>query len=293
MSAPAGGRTADRQRLVDLGDEVFAVVNGDGGMGLSNSTVLLDGGRAVVIDTMLLPRMNAPVRKELQRRNATAGLVVNTHQHVDHMGGNGAFPEARAVAPAEAARALGLMAQDTSFLPRLMPAFASELAGLELRLPEPVDPHTLPLPHGAEARVFRNAHSIVDLAVWLPRQRVLVAGDLCFHGVTPLAVHGSISGWIGALDRLIALDPAVVVPGHGEVTGPEALHALRDYLKGLWATARQAADEGATASDAAAVARSFDAGTAGGWREPERSALNVRVALGEITGDPLPLGPPR
>ncbi|MGV4924100.1 MBL fold metallo-hydrolase [Streptomyces sp. BHT-5-2] len=283
----------DAQRTVDLGDGAFAVVNGDGGMGLSNSTVLVDDGRAVVIDTMLLPRMNARTREELRARNTTAELILNTHQHVDHMGGNGAFPGVRAVAPEGAAAALRRMAEDTAFLPRLMPAFAPELTDLELRLPEPVDPEALVLPHEARALVFENAHSIVDLAVWLPGQRLLVAGDLCFHGVTPLARHGSVAGWIGALDRLIDLEPSVVVPGHGEVTGPHVLHVLRDYLQRLWSAACRAVEEGATAADTAAVADNFDAGPVAEWGEPQRTSLNLRVALGELTGDPLPLGPPR
>ena len=36
--------------------------------------------------------------------------------------------------------------------------------------------------------------------------------------------------WIEALDRLEALGPRVVVPGHGEVGGPELIETLRAYL---------------------------------------------------------------
>ena len=55
-----------------------------------------------------------------------------------------------------------------------------------------------------------------DVVAWLPAERILVAGDLVDHPV-PYAFSGYPGEWIGSLDRLAALDPALVVPGHGEV----------------------------------------------------------------------------
>ena len=55
-----------------------------------------------------------------------------------------------------------------------------------------------------------------DVVAWLPAERILVAGDLVDHPV-PYAFAGYPSDWIGTLDRLAALDPLLVVPGHGEV----------------------------------------------------------------------------
>lgn len=54
-----------------------------------------------------------------------------------------------------------------------------------------------------------------DVVVWLPAERILIAGDLVDHPV-PYAFGGYPSEWAGTLDRLVALRPAVVVPGHGE-----------------------------------------------------------------------------
>jgi cyclase len=55
-----------------------------------------------------------------------------------------------------------------------------------------------------------------DVVAWLPAERILVAGDLVDHPV-PYAFAGYPGEWIGTLDRLAALDPLLVVPGHGEV----------------------------------------------------------------------------
>ncbi len=54
-----------------------------------------------------------------------------------------------------------------------------------------------------------------DVVAWLPAERILVAGDLVDHPV-PYAFAGYPSDWIATLDRLAALDPAIVLPGHGE-----------------------------------------------------------------------------
>ena len=54
-----------------------------------------------------------------------------------------------------------------------------------------------------------------DVVAWLPAERILVAGDLVDHPV-PYAFGGYPNEWIVTLGRLAALDPALVVPGHGE-----------------------------------------------------------------------------
>lgn len=54
-----------------------------------------------------------------------------------------------------------------------------------------------------------------DVIAWLPAERILVAGDLVDHPV-PYAFGGYPNEWIVTLGRLAALDPLLVVPGHGE-----------------------------------------------------------------------------
>jgi cyclase len=61
-----------------------------------------------------------------------------------------------------------------------------------------------------------RGHTAGDTVVWLPQERILVAGDLVAHPV-PYAFGGYPSDWVGTLGRLAALKPAAIVPGHGEV----------------------------------------------------------------------------
>lgn len=280
------------QLVTDVADGVFAVVNGDGTLGLANSCVLLDGRTATVVDTMLTPSMAQGVRDAVGARNAVAAQVVNTHNHMDHVGGNVVFPEASVVAHPTTARIIGLMARQHDWLPGLFPRHADELARLEFRTPTAAL-DDLVLPSGARLLVHEQAHSPVDLAVWMPEQEVLVTGDLCSNGIVPLARHGRLAVWIDALDALLALGPRAVVPGHGPVGGPDALRAVRGYLALVRETGVRlvAAGAGAEAIDDALAG--LDLGAVGDWLEQGRHRVNLEVALAEASGTPLPVGPPR
>ena len=72
-----------------------------------------------------------------------------------------------------------------------------------------------------------------DVIAWLPGERILVAGDLVDHPV-PYAFAGYPGDWIATLDRLAALDPALVVPGHGEVLrGKGYIERVAALIRGI------------------------------------------------------------
>ena len=61
----------------------------------------------------------------------------------------------------------------------------------------------------------------------LPAERVLFSGDILFCGAHPIAWAGPVSNWIAACERILAMDVDVIVPGHGPVTGKQAVRELR------------------------------------------------------------------
>jgi glyoxylase-like metal-dependent hydrolase (beta-lactamase superfamily II) len=89
------------------------------------------------------------------------------------------------------------------------------------------------------------AHTPEDLVVYAERSRVLFAGDLVFRGRIPFVGQADSRGWIDALAGLIALRPALIVPGHGAVSGDPVtdLELTRDYLVFLRQTMGAAAAE--------------------------------------------------
>ena len=68
-----------------------------------------------------------------------------------------------------------------------------------------------------------------DTYAYLPKEKVLITGDILVLPI-PFAVGGTFpADWIATLQKLIALDPEVVIPGHGTTEG--AKQALEQNLQ--------------------------------------------------------------
>ncbi|MEP6678401.1 MAG: MBL fold metallo-hydrolase [Betaproteobacteria bacterium] len=77
-----------------------------------------------------------------------------------------------------------------------------------------------------------GAHSPEDLMMYVVEDRLLFCGDLLFAGRVPFVGNADSKGWLKAMDRMLALDPAIVVPGHGAASRDvrRDLTTTRDYL---------------------------------------------------------------
>ena len=80
-----------------------------------------------------------------------------------------------------------------------------------------------------------GAHSPEDLMMFVEPDRLLFAGDLIFAGRVPFVGTADSAGWLKAMDKMIALQPAVVIPGHGPASRDveRDLVLTRDYLSYL------------------------------------------------------------
>lgn len=89
------------------------------------------------------------------------------------------------------------------------------------------------------------AHSDEDLVMLVKQDGVLYAGDLVFLGRIPFVGDADAAAWSRALDKLLAMKPRVLVPGHGPAsTKPAAdLVFTRDYLNYLRSSMSKAAND--------------------------------------------------
>src|SRR6516165_3228632 len=130
------------------------------------------------------------------------------------------------------------------------------------------------------------AHTAGDVVVHLPDDDVVFTGDILFHGGHPIVWAGPVRNWIAACDRLLDLDAATVVPGHGPLATPGAVRDLKGYFEYLLAEARVRFDAGMTPLDAA---RDIELGPYAGWGEGERLVVNVQALYrdfgAELPGD--------
>ena len=119
------------------------------------------------------------------------------------------------------------------------------------------------------------------MVAWIPEHRVLFTGDLVFNGGTPFVLMGSVAGSLVALDCVMELEPDVIVPGHGEVCGPEVVDVAGEYLRFLHRSPPRPERPGSPLSRRPARP------TSGPWPalgHPERLVGNLHRAFAECEG---------
>lgn len=289
--------------MLEVADGVWAYFQPDGGWGWSNAGLVTGDGLSLLVDTLFDLRLTAEMLEAMRRVTPAAAdirTVVNTHANGDHCYGNSLLATAEIVGSArcaeemrhvppslmadmmEAAPGLGPVGE---FLQRIFGPFCFE--GIELKVPERTFEGELDLQVGKRTvRLLEvgPAHTAGDVVVHLPDEGVVFTGDILFHGGHPIVWVGPVSNWIAACDRILALTPTTVVPGHGPLAGVSAVADMKGYFEFLTREARPRYDAGLTPLDAA---RDIDLGPYEGWGEPERLVVNIH-ALYRDFGAELP-----
>ena len=94
------------------------------------------------------------------------------------------------------------------------------------------------------------AHSKGDAVAYLPREKILVTGDLCVNwtwGNNVADPDADYDNWIRVLDDLAQWDVGIVIPGHGSLSDTATLRAQRVYLADMQQQVRAGIRAGKTA----------------------------------------------
>jgi cyclase len=286
--------------LRQIATNVYACLQEDRGLGTSNSGLVNRGGGLVVDTFWDLPHTRQLIELYARVWESPARRVVNTHHNGDHCWGNQLFPGAEiighrlcAAAFAHESPALMQMLRDTTQSDN--PAIASiaqalapwDFSGIELTPPTTLMEDLLVLDLDGlpvHLRYVGPAHTAGDVIVHLPEQRVVFAGDVLFRLCTPIGWQGTFDRWITALDEIVALDPQVIVPGHGPLCGSEGAREMQAYLQYVRSEARRFFEAGLSTLEAA---RRIDLGPYASWTEPERILFNIERAYREFRGEPF------
>ena len=154
---------------------------------------------------------------------------------------------------------------------RLVKHYMEVVPGAETVLPDIDVTEAMTLRRGErtiEIRHLGAGHTKADLVVWLPKERIAATGDLV---VWPVPLVGNdqshVRDWPATLDALLALDPAIFVPGHGPLLrNPDYSKQMRDLFASI------------NAQVAAAVAR-------GDSLEATRKAVDLSAFRAQFAGD--------
>ena len=300
-AAPAGDPCPDAvapgaAALHEIADGVFAWVQPDGSWWINNAGAVSAGDGTIVVDTCAT---EARTRRFLAALAAATGdrplrLAVNTHQHGDHTYGNSLLPDTTVIVGHERMREALLADPLIEGCPPIWEP-VPDWGRVTRRVPTVALRSDLTLYAGDRRVELRHpgepAHTPGDVVAWVPDARVLFAGDLVFHGITPLVFMGSLDGALRSLDWLAAFGADRVVPGHGPlVAGADLPAVLADherYYRVVLAAAEAGTRDRLTPLQAA---QRCDLGDMADWPDGERLVANLHRAYADRAGVALDVG---
>lgn len=99
---------------------------------------------------------------------------------------------------------------------------------------------------------FGHAHSPDDMQLWLPEDEVLISGDFAFNvRMLPVLEHTDMLAWQENWAQLEALNPKIIIPGHGGVTDLETVtHYTMGYVNYMVEEVTKVLDDGGDLTDA-------------------------------------------
>lgn len=263
-----GYSAAFEVRFERVAEGVYAYIGETGGRTFENYGLNANYGLVVTAEGALLidsgsSYQGAELLAQAARRVTAQPIrwVINSGSQDQRWLGNGYFRAQGAELMAHAGAQADMRQRGQAHLNQLRPVLKRRLLGTELVLPQrwlQGASQTLNLGGVAlEVHYRGGGHSPGDVVLWLPQQKVAFAGDVVYVqrmlGMNPAS---RTQPWLASFDALEALQPAVVVPGHGPLTTLEqARRDTRDLLAALRQHMKAAVAE---MTDMDSAVKSFD-----------------------------------
>ena len=132
-----------------------------------------------------------------------------------------------------------------------------------------------------QIRFLGRAHTAGDVVVYLPRERIVITGDMLTTGLSNMS-DAFVNEWVTTLDELKKLDFDTVLPGHGDAfTDKAKIDYFQAYLRDVWTEVGRLKQQGVSAEEAVEAGRPDEAqGTlpehSGSRRSSPRSYADLR-----------------
>lgn len=284
--------------LAQTSSHTYAYLQPDGGWGWSNSGLIVGKHDSILVDTLFDLRLTQRMLDDMQAiLPGPIDTLVNTHHNGDHCFGNELLPQAEIIA--HRACRDELLKIPPAVIAQLLVAFGDTPAGryaqqcfkdfdfsnITLTPPTRVfdDRFTLSIDDDPVELVYLGpAHTSGDIIVHYPKEQVVFTGDLLFHLCTPIIWEGTCAQWVAALDAILALDVAHIIPGHGPLADKAGVQLQKAYLLYIWDRSKELYERGVPVEEAV---RHIDLGQYAEWGESERIAANVMRFYQEHAGE--------
>jgi glyoxylase-like metal-dependent hydrolase (beta-lactamase superfamily II) len=291
LQQPAGTvHTGKAFRFNKVKEGVYHAV-GTGALSVvGNSSIIVNDTDVVVVDDHVSPAAASVLLDELKDiTNKPVRTVINTHFHYDHAHGNQVFGKDVEIIGHEFTREMllggksiamplyknyldGLPGQIENLKKRIAAepdAAAKATLQTQLQVAEnnrasqaelkPTPPNVtlqtrMTLYRGdreIQIRFLGRAHTAGDVVVYLPRERVVITGDMLTSALSNMS-DAFVNEWPATLDELKKLDFDTVLPGHGDAfTDKAKIDYFQAYLRDVWTEVSRLKQQGVPAEEAA------------------------------------------
>lgn len=175
-------------------------------------------------------------------------LVINTHYHNDHLGGNAYYKEKNIEIIGDAAikDAYEKIPERFDSYKRVVSKEAWEKSVVTLPS-KYIDSNLTIKAKNGDLTVFKpskKAHTNADIVVYYPASKTVIAGDLAYNQMIVPIRDGSVKGFLEALKEINKLDFSHIIGGHGKTTGRESYDFVLSYMTKLRDGVKKAIDKG-------------------------------------------------
>ena len=224
--------------VTKIGDGVYAALGEDGGAAGSNAGFIVGKDGVAVVDTFTSVAPAKELLAEIRKvTNLPIKYVINTHYHLDHVGGNAVFSDAGATIVAQQNVAAWERTENLKFFgANPTPERRALVEGLVLPTKTYIDKIDLSLGDRTVKVRYMLGHTGGDSVVFVKDKNtdVVFGGDIIWQKHLPNLIDASTAPWIDTLAKLLAAHPkATFVSGHGGTATVVDVKDFRDYLVAL------------------------------------------------------------
>jgi len=249
----------------------------------SNAGIILTSEGVVLIDSGHNPPDSVAINNAIKKLTPLpVRYLINTEPHSDHTTGHYVFSPPAMIIAHEGATESMKQAYNPKRNEKLMadyPEMRESFKGFKMITPHIEYRQKMTLNVGErnfELHYLKNVHSEADTAIWLPKERVLfsaaVAGIKRFSNIRP---NVQIPDMLSAMKMMKALNPEIVVPGHGAPGTTKIFDDSIQYYSLLLERVGKMAKEGKSLET---IKKELRMPEADDWASKERIDTNIEAA---------------
>lgn len=237
-----------------IGKNVYVEIKGATTAACNPSFVTTSEG-IVLIDTPYLPMDAIKWREEIAKRGEMR-YIINTEHHNDHTTGNFFFPGpviAHQQTRVEFANSVGTAEDVRQRFRNQLPEAITLLANYQPKPPSITFSERLTLYLGEHSFELMHlpGHTLGQIGVYIPQEKVVFTGDNFANGVRPSLAYAYPYEWVNSLKKLLSMEVDWVVPGHGQICGKDKMQEFVAFLEECFDKVKESIRRGMSREDAA------------------------------------------